>query len=330
MGWPSFRRQTDIGFRGPRGMLRGPSSLLLPPNVARLAQNVRFNEGLVQRRPGAVRLLGISAYASGALTFPGNTGTYVTIPDNAVLDLGVKWAIAIHFKTTGTPGGTQYIYSRDVTPTTAGKKTFALTVSSSLQLGFQCFVGGTDYSLAPAAGTTIPAATKVTILVVRNGATLTMYLNGSSIATRSDLPATTVNNAGVEALYIAQNYDGTTRTGAFDGTIGWFGVFRDYASVAQLIKYTTYQPYPNAKDPRVSLYFAWSYSIEGTGTTVYDLSTTGNNGTITGAPPRPASIAEAPITKVQALFTFKDPTTGVVKVGALVGGDFYSGTVRTS
>lgn len=332
MGWPSFRRQGDVGFRGPRGMLRRPSSLLLPPEVAYLAQNVRFGAGLVERRPGAIRLLSVSQYATGALVGDGTTGKYVQVPDNAVLDLGVKWAIAFKFKTTGTPGGTQYLYSRDVTPTTAGKKTFALSVSSTLRVGFECFVGGTAYPLTPDANSAISAATKVAVLIVRNGATLSMYLNGSSTPaiTRTDLPATTVCNAGAEALYFMQNYDGTTRTGAFDGTIGDFELFRDFASVAQLLKYTTYQPYPDAKDPRVSLYFAWSYSIEAAGAVAYDLSQTGDNGTIVGAPSRAASIAEAPITKVQALFTFKDPTTGVVKVGALVGGDFYSQIVRSS
>lgn len=332
MGWPSFRRQGDIGFRGPRGMLRRPSSLILPPEVAYLAQNVRFGPGIAERRPGAVRLLGVTPYATASLVFDGTTGKYVQIPDNAVLDLGTKWAIAVHFKTTGTPGGTQYVYSRDVTPTTAGKKTFSLYVNSSLRVGFDCYIGGTNYPLTAAAESAISGATKVTVLIVRNGASLAMYLNGgsSAVLSRSDLPATTVCNAGAEALYIAQNYDGSSRTGAFDGTIGWFGLFRDYASVAQLRKYTTYQPYPDAKDPRVALYFAWSYSIEAAGATAYDLSTTGNNGTIVGSPTRAASIAEAPINKVQALFTFKDPLTGVVKVGALVGGDLYSASVRTS
>lgn len=313
-------------------MLRRPSSLTLPPEVAYLAQNVRFADGLVSRRPGAVRLLGVTAYATGALVGDGTTGKYVQVPDNAVLDLGTKWAIAFKFKTNGTPGGTQYLYSRDVTPTTAGKKTFALSISSALRVGFECSIGGTDYPLAPSGSTAILASTKVTVLIVRDGATLSMYLDGASsaVASRSDLPATTVNNAGAEPLYFMQNYDGTTRTGAFNGTIGDFQLFRDFASVAQLLKYTTYQPYPDAKDPRVSLYFAWSYSIEGAGAVAYDLSRTADNGTIVGSPTRAASIAEAPLNKVQALFTFKDPISGVVKVGALVGGDLYAASIRTS
>lgn len=333
VGWEPTTRKGDLGFRNPRGMLRRPSSLILPPDVAYLSQDMRHGAGIAERRPGAVRLLGIGAPALGSLAFDGTTGMYVTYADNAVYDLGTKWAIVVHAKTTGTPGGTQYLISRDVTPVSAGDKTFALSINSSLRLGFEMEdSAATSFPLTASAASVVTAATKFTALVYRDGATLAMHLNGSPTAalSRTDLVATNSNIAGAQPVLLAQNYDGSSRTGAFDGTIGFVAIFRDFASLAQLLKYTTFQTYPDPKDPRVALWSAFTYSIEQSGSFAYDLSTVANNGTITGSPTRAAAITEAPALKVQAAFPFSDPQTGVVKNVALVGGDLYHSTVRSA
>lgn len=313
-------------------MLRRPSSLILPPETAFLSQDMRAGAGIQERRPGSVRLLGIPGYATAGLTFDGTTGKYVTFPDHAVYDLGTKWALCVHAKTTGTPGGTQYLLSRDVTPVSAGKRTFGIYINSSRQLGFESDLSdGTAADLTASSASVVAAATKFTALVVRDGTSLSMYLDGNPTAVlTATVSASLTQIAGAQPAMVGQNYDGSTRANAFDGVIGWVGGFRDFASAAQLIKYTTFQPYPDAKDPRVFLWAGFTYSIEGTGTTAYDLSTVANNGTITGGPVRAASLDEAPVVKVQTVFTFKNPVTGAIQNCAVVAGDLYASTVRSA
>ena len=336
MPWDPTTQKIEVEVKDLRGMLRGPSNLVIPNNLAYLAENIDFSQGVAARRPGAVRLLGQAFSGNGAVTFSGTTAVYASFPDSPSYDLGTKWAVAIHFKTTGTPGGTQYVASRDVTPTTAGKKTFALSIDSSRQMGVEVYIGGTLYALTASGDSVVTAATKYTALIVREGAALSLYLdklaaNGTVAPqlTRSDLPATTVTQPGAEALFLGQNYDGTTRSGPFDGTIGWIGMFQDFASVAQLRKFCTFQQYPDPKDPRCILWAGFGYSMEGSSATIYDHSYLANNGTAVGIG-RVASITDAPIQKVQALFTFRNPVDGALQNCAIVGGDMYFANVRQS
>ena len=332
MPWDPTTQKGEIEVKGLRGMLRGPSNLVLPPEVAYLAENLDLTQGIAARRAGAVRLLGKTLTGFMGISFSNTTAEYISFPDAAPYDLGTKWAIAVHGKTTGTPGATQYLYSRDVTPTTAGKKTFALSIDTSRQLGVEVYVGGTNYALTASGGTVVGSATKFAALLVRDAASLALYLNGSStaVASRADLPATTVTQPGAEAIYLGQNYDGSSRTGPFAGTIGWFGICQDFASVAQLLKYTTYQQYPDPKDPRWILWAGFGYTIEQSGAVAYDLSYLANNGTIVGSPARVAAITEVPVQRVQALFRFQNPATGDLQNVCLIGGDLYYANVRQS
>lgn len=331
MPWDPTTQKVEINVQDLRGMLRGPSNLVIPNNVAYLAENIDFSQGIAARRAGAVRLLGVTYSGNMAVTFNGTTANYITFPDTDAYDLQTKWAVAIQFKVAVTGSSEQFLISRDVTPTTAGAKTFAISRNGN-DVFASTWVNGTRYALTISGSLIINK--NCAALLLRDGAALSLYLDGGLEAgaigsdTRSDLPATTVTQPGAAAIHVGQNYDGTTRSGPFVGTIGWIGVFQDYASLAQLQKYTTYQQYPDPKDPRCILWAGFGYSIEQSGTTVYDLSYLANHGTIAGSVGRTTKVTDIPLQKVQALFSFRNPVTGVLQNCALIGGTLYAADLR--
>ena len=326
MAWgPGTARKTLKMITQPRGMLRQPSPLVLDPNVATLADNVKFGEAIVKRRPGCVQLTSVSPSALGAVTFDANTANYISVPYNAAYNLGIKWAVVVHVSVPSTPGGTQYIYSRDVTPTTSGKFSFWLRINSSGQLAASTYVNGTEYALSPAAATALANGTKYAVLLVRDGTSFAMYFNGSptAVASRNDLPIRAVTQPGTsEGIYLGQSYNGSSASGAFAGTIGYFGIFRDFDSLQTILRYTTTTQWPNPADPRCLLHAPFGYWQEQSGSVVYDWSSVGNNGSISGSLVRAAPITEFVPLKGQSAFVMDDITGLPINV-AVIGGVLY-------
>lgn len=328
---PGFR----ISVRGIRGMVRQASALVLPPQVLYLAQNLRLRSGLARRRPGAVVLYRAAAPANGSLEFTGANDKRVEFPDVSQYDLGTKWAVLVWAKTAGVPGGTQYLFGRDVTPTSAGEKTWAVSINASLQLGFEMWnSAGTATPLTAAAASLVTASTWFTVLIVRDGATLSMYVNGNPtpVLTRTDLNASLSNRAGATAAFVGlnSNDDGVANfTGLFNGSIALVALFTEYKSVTDLLQYTAFQKYPDPRDPTCILYAPFCYSKEA-GTTAIDWSLVGNDGTLDGGTPpaRGADHLGEPTNRVQGVTYFGNAQTGLLKNVALIGGNFLHATAR--
>lgn len=325
--------QTEtVGARNLRGMMRQGSKIVLPRNVAREAKNVRFLDGLVRRRLGGIILGTAAAPANGALRFDGGSDRRVEFPYIAPYDLGTKWAIIVHAKTTGTPGATQYLLSKDVTPDHAGQKTFALGINSSRQLLFEMNTSdGTSRGLAGAAGTVVAAATFFSAIVLRDGANLYLHILGAptAAASRADLGATLSNQSGDQDIMVGlnSNDNGVANfTNEFDGDISFVCIMRDWTSVADVLKYATYQKYPDPMDPRVILHAPFAYDAE-SGTVAKDWSSFRNDGTLVASPTRVSDIS-TPLNRVQALTVCEDPTTGTIDNISVIGGVFYADRVR--
>lgn len=329
--WTSFGDGNVLSARGLRGMLRTASIVLLPAQIARTAYNVRFKQGLVKRRLGAVCRGTAPAQAQGSIVFDGVTTQYITVPDNAVYDLGTKWAIVLWVKSNGV-AAVQYILSRDVTPTSAGKKTFAVYQDANRRLGFEMHdSAGTSFTLAPSAATDISDGLLHAVVIARDGATLSMYMDGDPTpkVTRTDLVAANSNIAGATKIGIGltsnDNYVANF-TNKFAGSVGMVMIFRFYTTVADILRWTTYRKYPNPKDPHVALALFFNYTKE-TGTTAKDWSLLENDGTLVGAPVRGAELG-VPTLRVQHVSPYMT-NTGLSQNLAFIGGDLYVTGVRT-
>ncbi len=311
-----------------KGLLRGPSGLVLPPAQAYLSQNSVHGEQMVQRMQGCYRLYTALNPSNGRLIFDGTNNRRVEFPDIAAYDLGLKWAIPFQARLpAGAPGGTQYLFTRDCSPVTAGKKTFAISVGTTRQLGFEMNLSdGTSTPLAPVPASAVAASAVFTGVVVRNGATLSMYLDGdpTPVITRTDLSTGLKNFAGAQKAIVGlnSNDNGVANfTGLFSGDIGWVAILQDWTSIADLLAWTTAGPYADPLDPRVVLLASFGYSDE-SGTVAKDRSYLQNDGELKPAglePTRGAWLGTPPI-PTQWMGVFGNPVTGLLQNCAWVAG----------
>lgn len=321
--------ELTIEVRDLLGMDRQVVESKLPPSLARLMQNARRKDLAVRRRAGSVILLSAAQPTYGALQFDGTNNRRVEFPDHADYDLGTKWALIVMAKTTGTPGGTQYLASRDVTPTHAGKKTMALSINNQRRLGFEMNdSAGTSFPLAAAAASVVGSAVAWTAVIYRDGATLAMHLDGSPAAalSRTDLDATLSNIAGVEKFIVGLNSNDNAVanfTGLFDGSIAFVGLMRDFVDVPTILQWTTMEKCPDPRDPRWILYAPFSYDAE-TGTVAKDWSLNANTGALKPAglePTRVTGFFQTPM-PVQVLSTFETSGGAIYNV-VMLGGAVY-------
>lgn len=335
MAFPRVTPRVLVGNKGEplRGMVRQGADIALPPTIARLLKNARTKDMVIRRREGAHLHRVADAIQYGALYFDGTSDRRVTFPDSEVLDLKTKWGIHVYAKTDGTPGADQYLFTRDVNPTSAGKKTFALGITSQRRLFFEMDTSdGTARDLAAAAGSLVAADTGFSALIVRDGVDLSLHLDGNPTPalSRADLSATLNNIAGTQKAIVGlnSNDNGVANfTNLFKGTIAVVTIFLDYTDVETLLRYTSKMKYPDPQDARVGLYAPFTYEVEQAGTVAYDWSTYRNHGTIVGAPTRVADIVQ-PAVRGQVLTSFEDPDTGLLQNLYLIAGVLYVETVR--
>lgn len=335
MRQPFTDRRTIRGYPL-TGITRAASGLILPAGCANLSQDTEHGEGVVDRRDGCYRIYTPSNPAGGALVFDGTNNRRVTFPDIAAYDLGTKWGIIVQAKLpAGAPGGTQYMFTRDCSPVTAGKKTWAFSVSTTRRLGFEMNLSdGTSTPLAAAAGSAVAALTTFTAVVARDGATLSMYLDGgpTPVLTRTDLSPLLANFAGAQKAIVGlnSNDNGVANfTGLFDGTIGWVGIWQDYPDVESLLKWSTAGPFADPLDKRIILYASFGYSDE-TGTVAKDRSYMGNDGTLlpAGLEPTRGSWLGVPPIPTQWAGVFGKPNTGLLQNCLWQAGRFLVAPVR--
>jgi hypothetical protein len=330
-----FTDQQTVQAYPVKGMLRGPSGLVLPPNIAYLSQDADHRQGMVERRKGCYRVYNAPDPANGRLFFDGTNNRRVEFPDISAYDLGTKWAIIVQGRIPAAPGGTQYLFTRDVTPVSAGKKTFGLSISTTRRLGFEMNLSdGTSTPLAAAAASAVVDNAVFTGVVYRSGATLALHLDGNPTPaiTRSDLSASLSNIAGAQKAIVGlnSNDNGVANfTGLFVGDIGWVAILQDFTSVADLLKWSTAGPYADSLDPRVVLLASFAYSDEGA-TEAKDRSYLHNDGTLLPVGLEPTRLAwlGIPVIPTQWMGTFGKPATGSLQNCAWVAGRFLASTVR--
>lgn len=299
-----------------KGLLRGPSDLVIPPSQAFLSQDAVHGTAIVKRRGGAYPIYEAENPDNGRLIFDGTNDRRVEFPDIGAYDLGVKWAIVVgNFRIPSAPGGTQYLFTRDVTPAAAGRKTFAVSISDTRRMGFEMNENdGTSTPLAPAAASAITDNSVNTLVVYRDLGLLAMHLNGdpNPAVTRGDLDPGQPNAVGAQKAIVGlnSNDDGVADfTGLFNGDIGWVAIWQDYTSIADLLAWSTAGPYADPLDPRIVLLASFGYDDE-SGTVAKDRSYLRNDGTLIGSPSRGAWLGLPPI-PTQALGVFGNPQTGL-------------------
>jgi len=232
-----------------------------------------------------------------ALTFSGGatgtTASYVSVPDVASLRLAGSWTASVWINLSSLPGAGVGLSALART-STAGDQNYGIYIdngnstpatSPSFAIIFGAVGGSLYYAYAP----TLAISTGTWYLVTGtwDGTTLTLYVNGASVA--SSVPAGVPSSATGPGLYIGG--DPCCSTDYFPGTIDDARIYNralSAAEVGQLYGGSSCGP----AAPSSNLVGWWKFDDASSGTTpttAADSSGNGHTGTNNGSPTWTAS-----------------------------------------
>lgn len=198
------------------------------------------------------------------------TSSDVSISDNSSLDtITAAVTLSVWVKPYPNPAAVQGIVTKDISGvptnapysiTIATSGDFQFSIISSSNTGFS----GTNFGIKPSWGVWQH------LILVYDGANITRYVNG---VLAGATPNTTNIATTTTPLWIGQQKNGFSRF--FKGRIAQVGLWNRALSVSELNALYTKGLLPN------NGLVAYYPLTEGAGTTAYDLSGNGNNGTIT-------------------------------------------------
>lgn len=162
------------------------------------------------------RISGITPFVTAYSDYFDGTGDSLTIADSAALEPGSgNFTVEAWIYLTQTSGSLQTVVSKS----SAGFGPFLLTVNGT-SLVYYCSSNNTSWDVASAvAGGTLTTNSWNHVALVRNGNTITPYLNGVA-GTATTSSATLTNNTG--SVRIGANYNGTSTVEFINGYISNF------------------------------------------------------------------------------------------------------------
>ncbi len=217
----------------------------------------------------------VAGQIGNGLDFDGSN-EYISVPNSTALQSVSQFSVSVWINPDTTSG------------TILGKQQYGLwsgwTLGFGSTSGSSCSGGQIAYTFGPGWGcTTLAPVTSGSwqhIVMAFNGSTISFYRNGVLVQTFSSSAPATVSSA----LFIGNTFDNGGAPGGsyFDGRIDEVRIYHRGLSadeVGNLYRTTA----PTGVDTSLKGY--WSFNGEAlSGTTAYDWSGAGNNGTLTNGP----------------------------------------------
>lgn len=171
----------------------------MPPPYHRMLKNIDLIGDSLRRRPGMVRIA-VGARPAESLSGDGNSGTYIDIPrsdtsDITEYDLGTAWTVFVAYSIQGV-GAVGDIFATD----TAASPGVLLSHNTNGSITATVIDKATNSSTVTST-TLFPALnTEVVVQLVRDGADVTLFVNGTQEDTDASLSAT--SDTKVTGTYI--------------------------------------------------------------------------------------------------------------------------------
>jgi len=136
----------------------------------------------------------LTTFATSGSAYLDGTGDYLSIADNAALDMGSSdFTIEFWTYVTGTPSTYQAYFGKRANTGTYGGVELYLTSSRNLNL--QATLNGSTWGVDITTSSTVSLNTWTHVAAVRNGNTWIVYINGTAGATSGTVSGTIPDNA---------------------------------------------------------------------------------------------------------------------------------------
>lgn len=268
----------------------------LPPNFFRTLRNVEVDGESLVRRDGVVRLVS-GAFPNTCLQTDGQAGTYLTVPQLDVADildydLGNRWSIFVSY--------VPRVLNADCLLIQDGTIELSWVIKHKANGMIEAIVkdaGSSTVTLQKAGMNRLEKEHQ--ILLVRNGADLSLYVNNHAPVTSSALDPNTDTMASTANIYIGGP------PGVPSGVFDIMEVrIMTVADTSDTWRYTQYPWTSKFGDPNLVLHLLFE---EGSGTTISDFSRNANAGiTLTGGWSWQGSSVRQTIAPVTGLFLMED------------------------
>lgn len=237
-------------------------------------QNARLREGAIKRRPGSVRL-DVAGTDAKAMDFDGSTQEVTATVDPRVWALGTRFTIRLIFSPDAT--STNDVIFRAGSATTATDLTF----DNSNKLRWRVY--DSDATLTTVTSTDNAPTSDATVLLTRDGATLSMSIN-----------AGTADTGTMDASKSLRTPAGNLNIAAAGGA-NWFDGVIDSLDVFNRLLPTNTDRWMRWPDPFADPTCLASYDFNATSDgIVKDRSRFRNNGYTTGSPTEVTALAHNP------------------------------------
>lgn len=230
------------------------------------AYDLQGSRGALEKSTAYQRLAQITP-TGDSIDFSGATGEYVTFPDHADYDLGLRWTIDYGFNLDNLPSSGEFAYFHK-REDGSGNEVASLKIDSSGEVFFTHRDEDDTETILSFSG--VGTGEFHMVRATRFYDNMTLRDNGAASAITNSLSTTAKTKASDQAWLV-----GGAASGEYspDGRVGEFRVFRDEIQDDQDYSYVEY---PWLPDPRLVLYMK---GVDG-----LDYSNNLNDGTVVGSP----------------------------------------------
>jgi hypothetical protein len=164
----------------------------------------------------------VKKYGTGSLSFSGASTSYLSTPANNIFNFGAG-NFTIEFWVYLNAIASQGFFGQINSSLTASSESVAFSTNSSGQIIAECASGSTQYDITSSA---LSTSTWYHVAYVRNGSTLTLYINGTSAGTAT-ISTNSINSATTP--FTIGRYGDYTSNYFLNGYIDDFRITTGYA-----------------------------------------------------------------------------------------------------